>query len=156
MKVIPFGRRRFDEYTGSVLETFEPNSGNYPSWNENVSWEERDSLDLKEQKKGTIVFVKCFAVKSDYVIEINNRYLEIWNYDENERNGLRCPIESIVSLERTGEGIKVEEGVLRNRNFSLMPHFCYDKSKPKLESALKPAESWSVAYMVIWVQKQKK
>ncbi len=155
MKIIPFGGQRLEEYRKSVLETFEPNSKDCPFWSENSCWEGINFLNLNEQKEGTIVFINCSAPKSKYVIEINDKHLEIWSYNESERNGLMCPIESIVSYESFKEegGIKIEEGILRKREFSLMPNFCYDLSRPRLDSVIKPIESWSGAYMQIFIKK---
>ena len=54
--------------------------------------------------------------------------------------------------------VKVEEGIIRKGSYTIMPYFSYDKSKPELQSALKPGpmDRWQNPYLLIFVQKPKK
>jgi hypothetical protein len=73
-----------------------------------------------------------------------------------DANGLRAPLESIISWQGSEEGVRVEEGVIRLGSYAFMPYFSYNRFKDKLESVMNPTDFWPDTYTLILVQRIKK
>lgn len=143
---------KFQEYVRLVLETFNPNREVSPVRDENLPIERAEFVELHKEKPGTVIFVRGRHAGADYRIKINDGDLEVWR--NSDANGLRCPLESIVSWQGSAEGVKVEEGIIRAGSYTLMPYFSYDESKIKSESAMKPTDIWGDPYLLILVQRK--
>src|SRR3989344_1026890 len=144
----------FQPYIQTVLKTFIPNEEISPRRDESLQWKQVDLVELGKQKPGTILFLRGQHAGADYRIRINERDLDVWR--NTDANGLRGPLESIVSWQGLPDGVKVEEGVIRTGDYSLMPYFRYDKSKPKSQSTLRPTDIWGDAYLFIFIQSPRK
>ena len=154
IETITIEGEKFRRYVVSLQDRFLPNNEASPTRDKNRPWESVDVINLYEQESGTIIFLKGNHFGADYRIRVNGDDLEIWR--EIERNGLKGPIDSIVSWEEYPNGAKIEQGLIRKGSRCLMPYFSYDKSKPKLESVQKPKDLWIDTYLIVYLQKPEK
>lgn len=142
----------FTAYIAKVLGSFSPNSEISPVRDEKLSLDRFDFIDLNDQEPGALIFLRGRHSGADYRLRVNqNRTVDIWR--DIGTNGLKAPLECIVSWVGSPEGSKIEEGLVRAGSYSLMPYFSYDRTKTPLESVKKPNDIWGDIYLLIFKQK---
>jgi len=151
--------QQFHIRIGSLLDRFKPNNEVFEAIRQKEKiqlnpeqCEDLDSITLLRQEPGTVISVK--GASRNYIVRINDGTLDIWG--NLKSNGLRGPLEGIVSFLETGskESYDLEQGVMRKTYGFSMPLLRYDQTKPPEKSAIKPNAPWLDKYEHIYVWKR--
>ena len=158
--MVHLNSQQFHKRIGYLLNKFKPNTEVFEEIRQKEKLqmnpgqcEDRDLIILKEQKPGTFISAEGSELRK-YLIRINKGTLDIWQNPK--ANGLRGPLECIVSFLETGkhESFDLEEGVMRKAYGFSMPLFIYNGTKPLERSAIKPKGPWLDKYGHIYVWKK--
>lgn len=150
--MIHLNSQQFHERIGYLLNKFKPNNETFEEKRIIGPLEDMDLIILKEQEPGTVILVEGISRK--YIVRINKGSVDVWHH--HNTNGLRGPLECIVSFLETGkhESFDLEEGVMKKTQGYSMPLFIYNQTKPSERSALKPQGPWLDKYGHIYVWKK--